>query len=542
MLKIPSRAIPSPLPYFCCHRCFGTSAARQKGKYSPDGRPLTPRPGARSRPYAVQDDGPLPLTAEQKESIEAARTARAERQERMDITAALTPVKTFMGGFTAPKKLRTLDRMDTHFYTKRPRPERKPPASAYTPHCVYGFVSRHPVWQGHGTATARVIETGMCSASNFKQTLAHFNGAAVDPRPKTEGNEEAEEDEEGEENEEMEEQEEESEQPEPDDDAPPLRTGLEVKPRKFSNLTRKQKKKERAKIPLTYTPASVQLPPMAREARNAAMNAIWGGKEWIDERNKLRNEKAKEHATFMNSLPPDAFPPPEYQRPPIPEGSNGPWPVWDDKSPHLPLNVPLPPYTDPPFFTPLFVFTFPTRPLAATIKRLQTGLERGLPYYASIPDKDRKDGPSFFRRKLRLRMDRLQRLIRHMARILAGGEGGFVGIRFHQEDLGRLMKGERLMEGIEKEKRRIEVRWGEDALDFFGHGKGWEGVAEGLEGIPELYWGKMDQYGNPIGECEAVPGAEERQAYMDEISAEQREFSYAVESRAVPEEFREEEE
>ena len=163
MLKIPSRAVPSPLPHFCCHRCIGTSAPVKAPRYDPDGRRIPSRPGAKGKPYAVQDNEPLPLTQEQKEMIEAARTLRAERQERMDITAALTPVKTFMGGFTAPKKLRTLDRIDTHFYTKRPRPERKPPANAYTPHCVYGFISRHPVWQGHGTATAKVIETGMCS-------------------------------------------------------------------------------------------------------------------------------------------------------------------------------------------------------------------------------------------------------------------------------------------------------------------------------------------------------------------------------------------
>jgi hypothetical protein len=61
----------------------------------------------------------------------------------MDITAALTPPKTYMGGFTQPRQLRVFDPYDPMHKTKNPRPYVEPDDEAYQPHCAYTLVSTH---------------------------------------------------------------------------------------------------------------------------------------------------------------------------------------------------------------------------------------------------------------------------------------------------------------------------------------------------------------------------------------------------------------
>ena len=133
---------------------------------------------------------------------------------------------------------------------------------------------------------------------------------------------------------------------------------------------------------------------------------------------------------------------------------------------------PLPPYTSPPIILPLVTVTLPTRPLAATLARLCNAHERGLPFIASIPNADRKDGPAMFRRLLRMRSDRTRQLARDIAERLDGMKGGFFGLRMSAEDIGRGMgEGEGL--GVRTRERGTqwaEVSWLEEGS------RGWDGI------------------------------------------------------------------
>jgi hypothetical protein len=63
----------------------------------------------------------------------------------MDITSALTPPKTYMGGFTQPRQLNVFDPYDPMHKTKSPRPYVAPDETGYQPHCVYVLVSTHKI-------------------------------------------------------------------------------------------------------------------------------------------------------------------------------------------------------------------------------------------------------------------------------------------------------------------------------------------------------------------------------------------------------------
>lgn len=156
---------------------------------------------------------------------------------------------------------------------------------------------------------------------------------------------------------------------------------------------------------------------------------------------------------------------------------------------------------------PLLTVTLPTRPLASTLARLCNAFERGLPFYASVPNPDRKDGPSFFRRLLRLRANRIQELTATMVDRLQGNGGGFFGIRLGNEDKGRGVEGEMLSEPLAEPQRGwAVVRWLEDDSE------GWEGLErENYQSSWESMSGVRNEPGwtdlaNPVGvEVEAIP-------------------------------------
>lgn len=155
---------------------------------------------------------------------------------------------------------------------------------------------------------------------------------------------------------------------------------------------------------------------------------------------------------------------------------------------------PAPPYLDPPAVVPLFTVTLPTRPLAATLARLCNSHPRGLPFIASVPNEDRKDGPPLFRRLLRMRADRTRELTEDIVRKLGGQGGGFFALRLKREDKGRGVEGEALGEDAHApEKGWAEIRWLEEASpawnglerDMLKAGwEGFEGIYEG-EPLPE---------------------------------------------------------
>lgn len=161
---------------------------------------------------------------------------------------------------------------------------------------------------------------------------------------------------------------------------------------------------------------------------------------------------------------------------------------------------PEPPYNSPRLIVPLLTITLPSRPLAATLARLCQSFERGLPFYASVPDLDRKDGPGFFRRLLRMRMDRIKSLTEQIVEKLDGEGGGFFGLRLKAEDKGRGVEGEMLYENlVVPEKGWAQLRWLEQSA------KAWEGLPREslMESWAEERVGRGESW-NELGEAKDV--------------------------------------
>ena len=121
----------------------------------------------------------------------------------------------------------------------------------------------------------------------------------------------------------------------------------------------------------------------------------------------------------------------------------------------------LPTLASEPFWRPLLSFTYSTRPIALTIARLAKGLPRGLPFYASIANDDRKYGPSFDARIRTLRIQRMSQLAIDLAKVMAGERGGLIGARFSPEERGRGIDGENFNDHVPLDKRSVKIGVGE---------------------------------------------------------------------------------
>jgi hypothetical protein len=121
----------------------------------------------------------------------------------------------------------------------------------------------------------------------------------------------------------------------------------------------------------------------------------------------------------------------------------------------------LPTLESKPFFRPVLAITVSTRPIADTLARLSRAHPRGLPFYASISNDDRKYGISFGLRSRNMRLARMRSLSVEIMERLAGLKGGFIGLRFHPLDRGRGIDGEGLEDVLPLEKRRVDVAIGE---------------------------------------------------------------------------------
>lgn len=121
---------------------------------------------------------------------------------------------------------------------------------------------------------------------------------------------------------------------------------------------------------------------------------------------------------------------------------------------------PSPPFLDTRLIVPLMTITLPTRPLAATLARLCNSFARGLPFVASVPNHDRKDGPDFFRRLLRMRANRIRELTENIVDKLDGNGGGFFGLRMDSEQKGRGVEGESLGDDVARPSGGwAQLRW-----------------------------------------------------------------------------------
>ena len=347
-----------------------------------------------------------------------------------------------MGGFTQPRHLAFLNPLDKtrkekDSYAVRVGDTRiRPSTEAYEPHLVYLCTTRYPVRWGHGRATRREVFSGFCKQSEFKARLIKLNAGIL----KDDGTWLL------------------------DNDVKDYLTGAvwpgSPEARSLENKYRKQLAKAQDDEPVLPTPA----PAPTVEGEVAAASTVEG-------------EVA-------------AAPPKKKKK----------QPHFDIVPPVLDFVRPLPPYDNPSLIMPLLTVTLPTRPLASTLSRLCNAHPRGLPFYASIPDKDRKDGPSFFRRLLRMRTDRIRELSEILVDRLEGNGGGLFGLRMNAEDKGRGIEGEALAEGLNApEKGWAQLRWLEDGSE------GWNGLEretlmeswEQSEGVNMI--GRWTEYGDTEG-------------------------------------------
>ncbi|GAA5981372.1 hypothetical protein JCM10908_004085 [Rhodotorula pacifica] len=402
-----------------------------------DGNGFAPKKKHKKQPRVIQHP---PLTEEQLKRQAEMRIQRAERLERKDLTAQLTPVKTYMGGFTQPRHLEYLTVMDPtrkkkDSYDVRLGPDRtRPQAEAYTPHTVYLAVTRYPVRWGHGRATRRECFSGFCSEAGLEQRFTELNyGTWKDDETKL----------------------------------VKLKHGQPKQP-VLTPAHWHCSNESKEYLDLAVLPGSPEERTLLNRPASHLLRAL--------EREKARLQKAL--SADEASVPVsgrsieelDALIAEHRQRllPPV-----------------VDYVRPEPPYTDPPHVVPFLTVTMPTRPLAATLARLCNGHPRGLPFIASVPNEDRRDGPALFRRLLRMRADRIRELVDQLVYRLEGNVGGLMSVRLSPEDKGRGLDGE----GLDKKLEAPPRGWAE--YSFLDDASlCWDGIAReeylaSWEGMPE---------------------------------------------------------
>ncbi|BGP36409.1 hypothetical protein JCM10449v2_000310 [Rhodotorula kratochvilovae] len=399
----------------------------------------------RKQPREIKHPPPSP---EELKRYEEMRVRRAERLERKDLTAQLTETKTYMGGFTQPRHLQYLTTMDPTRKAKDSRDVRigpnrtRPAAEAYEPHTVYLAVTRYPIRWGHGRQTRRECFSGFCRESELEERFRALNyGTWVEEKTELVKVKHG--------------------QP-----RQPVTT-----PEHWACLDDSKEYLDLAVFPGSPEERSLLNKPTGRLITS------------------LQKERARAHRDATAAAPDAASPDAAFL------SDKGRTVAELDEliaSAHAKLLPPVegwerpsPPYTSPPLVVPLLTVTLPTRPLAATLARLCNGHARGLPFIASIPNEDRKDGPALFRRLLRMRANRLQQVAKELVYKLEGYGGGLMGLRMSPEDRGRGIEGEGLGESVRAPERGwLEVSW----LD--GESECWGGIAkeeyldswEGVEG------------------------------------------------------------
>ncbi|GAA6018274.1 hypothetical protein JCM11491_005137 [Sporobolomyces phaffii] len=419
--RIPFAAGPS--------RClFSTAPVRLQLSWA-DGpswsAPKQPAPPTRKRmPRVIQHEYKEP-SPQELEKRRLGRIQRAERLERKDLTAQLTETKTYMGGFTQPRHLHFLNTLDPTRKAKDSHDIRvgenrvRPAAEAYEPHTVYLAVTRLPVRWGHGRATRRECFSGYCKESELGDRFRELNyGTWKDDetrlvklrhgRPK-------------------------------EPVLTPAHWACSPDSKEYLDLAVMPGSPEERSLlnkPISARIKSV-IKAIEHERAQLGANATGARTATLDELEAL-------HAAARREL-----------HPPVASG----------------YVRPAPPYLDPRLVVPLLTVTLPTRPLAATLARLCNGHPRGLPFISSIPNEDRRDGPSTFRRLLRMRSNRMLELTKEIVYRLQGNVGGLMSLRLSPEDRGRGIEGEGLGQELAMPERGwAEVSWLHAESDI------WQGI------------------------------------------------------------------
>ncbi|KAJ7186756.1 hypothetical protein C8R46DRAFT_279267 [Mycena filopes] len=117
--------------------------------------------------------------------IMARRTAKAERDERIDLTLLMTPPKQYMAGFTRPKDLRNSNWFPGGAYILREKSYLAPSTDAYQPHTAFILESRYNILYGVGRVETPEYIYGVCREQDLPAVLRDYNshragGAALE--------------------------------------------------------------------------------------------------------------------------------------------------------------------------------------------------------------------------------------------------------------------------------------------------------------------------------------------------------------------------
>ncbi|KAJ6589084.1 hypothetical protein B0H19DRAFT_1014188 [Mycena capillaripes] len=138
----------------------------------------SPRLGRKGFLY-LQKTAPKAVKPEERLKITARRMVKAERDERMDVTAALTPVKQYMAGFTRPSDLRSSNWFPGGAYVARGKVYESPVEEAYEPHTVFLLESRYNIRYGPGRVESPEYIYGICREQDLPAVLKTYNSTAV---------------------------------------------------------------------------------------------------------------------------------------------------------------------------------------------------------------------------------------------------------------------------------------------------------------------------------------------------------------------------
>ncbi|KDQ08529.1 hypothetical protein BOTBODRAFT_179743 [Botryobasidium botryosum FD-172 SS1] len=339
---------------------------------------------------------PPPPTAAEIERMRARRERKAERDERMDLTMVLTPVKTYMGGFTRPRDLRASNWFYGGPYVQRQKVYVKPPEAAYRPHSVYILETLYPVNRGIGRAVALEFETGTFPTNNLSRLVNQYNYAHL---------------------------------------SNPYTSVMDIAAWPWLKRLRKRE------------------PPLL----SGNCLAIRSGKNDQNSDNCKFPEKSSDIISKpLPKSPSDKTASSTQHTNPAPSlGRPSSRYCTDDIRSHY-----LPTLFTTPFFRPLLCLTFPTRPLAHTVSRLTKSLSCGLSYPNAIDPHERKFGVSYASRIRNLRLQRTYDVVETLISRLKGYRGGLPGLRFSPHERGWGINGEGLEEPIDPRKWRMEARIG----------------------------------------------------------------------------------
>ncbi|KAJ6617948.1 hypothetical protein B0H10DRAFT_2218120 [Mycena sp. CBHHK59/15] len=519
-----SRAVPPHLA--------GTLTNIQHEAASTASRKPSPKMVRKGLQY-LQKTAPV-VKPEERVRITARRMLKAERDERMDITSALTPI---YGWFHSSHRSADLKLVSWRFLSRTGQSVRNPSLEAYESHTVFLLESRYNVRYGVGRVESPDYIYGVCREQDFPDVLKHYNsgkaprqvlevmdnarwpwgrqiaphkrvqwwiddddrnqalqeiGFAVTPKPDTELLEE--DDEDGEQR--------------SAELGKTIRSPKKKKVKRVTALSPISSRPTSASSP-GQPPGDFVSPSFVRTFHSSSVLLAGQGYRGFHTSTSVRATEAEwDFARAQASQPRQAFVPREEY---------------------------LPTLDETPFWRPLLTFTVSTRPIALTLLRLSKGQNRGRPFHADVSNDDKKCRVSFPYRMRAMRIKRMQDLAIEMAQVLAGARGGVVGLRFDPDCMGRGIGGEGLENPVPHEKRVIRVgvgnwfRFASDVRDVF-RARGKEEVPHASDGgaIFDLYG--LDDFGHRISEQtgEVIPWRTRQETPADTLRREEWYDEYRV--------------